>query len=59
MKISDYIAHLQAIQTEHGDLPMLGMYISEDIPPQVPCVLTEDGRMVLYPDDVPYGVFLQ
>ena len=58
MKTSDMIFKLMQIRDTHGNLPIVGGCLSDDIPPQKIIVIDEDGCDICDSNREAIGVFI-
>lgn len=59
MKISDAIKQLEDLKKEHGDLEIVGGYVSDDTPPTQFIAVDEDGCACNFCKTKAVGVFIE
>ncbi len=59
MNISDMICRLMNIRDNHGNLPIVGGYLSDDRPPEKITIIDNEGCDVTMSGHKPSGVFIE
>lgn len=59
MRIDDMISELKTIKTVHGNIPIVGGYMSDDIPPRRVIILNKNDGEWSPGDGKATGVFIE